>query len=74
MLEICLNPDDEMLGSDSVEGEDEEFQSSHETLLRMAERLLKELQPRPGGTGGYEVLNHQLLVIFCFRQPAKYLM
>lgn len=61
MIEICLNPDDETLGSDSVEGEDEEFQSSREMVLRMAERLLKELQPRPGGIGGDEVLNHRLL-------------
>jgi len=58
MIEICLNPDDETLGSDSVEGEDEEFQSSRELVLRMAERLLKEIQPCPGGNGVDEVLNH----------------
>jgi len=58
MIEICLNPDDEMLGSDSVGGEDEEFQSSREMVLKMSERLLKELQPCPGCVGGVEVLNH----------------
>lgn len=61
MIEICLNPDDETLGSDAMDSDDDEFRGSREMALRMAERLLKELQPRSGGMGGDEVLNHRLL-------------
>lgn len=71
MIEICLNPDDETLGSESMEREDEEFRSSREMALRMAERLLKELQPRPGGIGGDEVLNHHLLGNFLLLATRK---
>ena len=71
MSEICLNPDDEMLGCDSVEGENEEFQSSHEMVLSMAERLLKELQPHPDGTGEDEGLNHPLLRNFLLLATLK---
>lgn len=71
MIEICLNPDDETLGSESMEREDPEFRGSHEMALRMAERLLKELQPRPGGIGGDEVLNHRLLGNFLLLATRK---
>ncbi|KDR09588.1 tetratricopeptide repeat protein 21B-like [Zootermopsis nevadensis] len=71
MIEICLNPDDETLGTESAEGEDAEVRGSHEMALRMAERLLKELQPRPGGIGGDEVLNHRLLGNFLLLATRK---
>ncbi|KAK7872002.1 hypothetical protein R5R35_004518 [Gryllus longicercus] len=64
MIEICLNPDDETLGSEAFPDTDDEFmRDSREMALRTAERLLKELRPRPGG-GGDEAFNHRLLANF----------
>ncbi|XP_068085087.1 tetratricopeptide repeat protein 21B-like [Anabrus simplex] len=60
MIEICLNPDDDTLGSEAFIDYDNEYaRDSYEMALKTAERLLKDLRPRPGG--GDEALNHRLL-------------
>lgn len=62
MIEICINPDDEIPNAmefqDSIDSGD--FNDSRAIALRTAERLLKELRPRPGGMDN-EALNHRLL-------------
>ncbi|XP_069686948.1 tetratricopeptide repeat protein 21B-like [Periplaneta americana] len=71
MIEICLNPDDETLGSESLEGENDEFRGSQDMSLRMAEKLLKDLQPHPSSMCGDEVLNHRLLGNFLLLATRK---
>ncbi|XP_063227668.1 tetratricopeptide repeat protein 21B-like [Bacillus rossius redtenbacheri] len=61
MIEICLNPDDDVLGDSAASEDDEEFHGSREMALRTAERLLSELKP---GGGRDEMLNHRLLSNF----------
>ncbi len=52
MIEICLNPDNQMLGGEVFESVDSdvhaESRDSQEMALRTADKLLKELRPRPG--------------------------
>jgi tetratricopeptide repeat protein 21B len=39
MIEICLNPDDEMLGEQFVDSEDIEYRDSRSMALKTADRL-----------------------------------
>ncbi len=61
MIEICLNPDNQMLGGEVFESVDSdvhaESRDSQEMALRTADKLLKELRPRPG----QQMLSYQLL-------------
>lgn len=64
MIEICLNPDGDLPHESTVDTlEDIDFKDSRSMALRTAERLLKELKPRPGGLDN-EALNHRLLKDF----------
>lgn len=65
MIEICLNPDNDLPNEGTVDPfDDNEFKNSRGMALRTAERLLKELKPRPGGSMDNEALNHRLLENF----------
>lgn len=55
MIEICLNPDNDTVGGEvfeSVEGEavtmDRDKADSEQMAVRTAEKLLKEIKPKPG--------------------------
>jgi len=52
MIEICLNPDNQMLGGEVFESVDSdvhaESRDSQEMALRTADKLLKELKPKAG--------------------------
>lgn len=63
MIEICLNPDDEMLGDQFVDSEDMEYRDSRSMALKTAERLLKELKNRLEASGD-DLLRYRLLVNF----------
>ncbi|XP_015840637.1 tetratricopeptide repeat protein 21B [Tribolium castaneum] len=63
MIEICLNPDDEMLGDQFVDSEDIEYRDSRSMALKTAERLLRELKHRLEA-GGDDMLRYRLLVNF----------
>ena len=64
MIEICLNPDGDLPNENSTEQfEESEFKESRMMAFKTAERLLKELKPRPGGLDN-EALNHRLLKNF----------
>lgn len=64
MIEICLNPDADLPIEGVVESPDElDYKDSRTMALKTAERLLKELKPRPGGMDN-EALNHRLLENF----------
>lgn len=60
MIEICINPDGDLPNEAQIEGQTEEVRESQMMALRTAERLLKELQPRPGAMDN-ETLNYKLL-------------
>ncbi|XP_055385031.1 tetratricopeptide repeat protein 21B-like [Condylostylus longicornis] len=62
MIEICLNPDGDLPNTND-DIEDMDFKDSRIMALRTAERLLKELKPRPGGMDN-EAVNHRLLTNF----------
>ena len=61
MIEICINPDNQMLGGEVFESVDSEIttetRDSQEMALRTAEKLLRELNPRPG----QQMMSFQLL-------------
>ena len=61
MIEICLNPDNQMIGGEVFESVDSdvhaESRDSQEMALRTADKLLKELRPRPG----QQMVSYQLL-------------
>ncbi len=61
MIEICLNPDNQMLGGEVFESVDSEVtgdsKDSQEMALRTADKLLKELKPKPG----QQMLSFQIL-------------
>lgn len=61
MIEICLNPDNQMIGGEVFESVDSdvhaESRDSHEMALRTADKLLKELRPKPG----QQMVSYQLL-------------
>lgn len=62
MIEICINPDDEIPNANDVleAGDSGEFSEFRLIALRTAERLLKEMGPRPGEI--YEnALTHRVL-------------
>jgi len=63
MIEICLNPDGDLPNDALNDTDDLDFKDSRTIALRTAERLLKELKPRPGGMDN-EALNHRLLENF----------
>ena len=52
MIEICLNTDNQMLGGEIFESVEAELHAdskdSEEMALRTADKLLKELKPKPG--------------------------
>lgn len=62
MIEICINPDGDIPnGNDLLETEDsDELSDARLIALRTADRLLKELRPRPTAMIN-EALNHQIL-------------
>ena len=61
MIEICLNPDNQMLGGEVFESVDSDVHAdskdSQEMALKTAEKLLKELRPKPG----QQMLSYQIL-------------
>ena len=61
MIEICINPDNQMLGGEVFESVDTEVtadtKDSQEMALRTAEKLLRELKPKPG----QQMMSFQLL-------------
>ncbi|KAJ8941156.1 hypothetical protein NQ318_004276 [Aromia moschata] len=63
MIEICLNPDDEMLGDQFMESDDIEYRDSRSMALKTADRLLKELKQRLEANGD-EILKYRLLSNF----------
>ncbi|XP_061402484.1 tetratricopeptide repeat protein 21B-like [Musca vetustissima] len=65
MIEICINPDGDIpTGNDCLESEDNgELSDARIIALRTAERLLKELRPRPTVMNN-EAINHRLLKNF----------
>ncbi|KAL9694786.1 hypothetical protein quinque_014071 [Culex quinquefasciatus] len=65
MIEICLNPDGDLPNEGVIDigADDLEIKDSRAMALRTAERLLKELKPRPGVIDN-EALNHRLLENF----------
>lgn len=63
MIEICINPSDDLPNENQMEGQSDEARESQAMAIRTAERLLKELQPRPGSMDN-ESLNYNLLENF----------
>ncbi|XP_053697755.1 tetratricopeptide repeat protein 21B-like [Sabethes cyaneus] len=65
MIEICLNPDGDLPNEGVVDigADDLEIKDSRAMALKTAERLLKELKPRPGVIDN-AALNHRLLQNF----------
>ena len=63
MIEICLNPDDEMLGDQFMDSEDIEYRDSRSMALKTADRLLKELKNRLEANGE-DTLKYKLLANF----------
>ncbi|KRT82678.1 Anaphase-promoting complex subunit 3 protein [Oryctes borbonicus] len=51
MIEICLNPEDEILGDQFIDVDDIEYRDSRSMALKTAERLLKELKQKNDATG-----------------------
>lgn len=60
MIEICINPDGDLANENQMEGQNEEARESQVMAIKTAERLLKELKPRPGSMDN-ESLNYSLL-------------
>ncbi|KAK3857879.1 hypothetical protein Pcinc_020970 [Petrolisthes cinctipes] len=65
MIEICLNPDNDTIGGETFETVDGEVSQSgaRDTLdmaIRTADKLLKELHPKPGD----QQVSHQILSNF----------
>lgn len=61
MVEICLNPDGDLPDDNLTEnGDDLDLRESRSMALRTADRLLKELKPRPGGMDN-EALNFRVI-------------
>ncbi|KAB0800201.1 hypothetical protein PPYR_05941 [Photinus pyralis] len=60
MIEICLNPEDEILGEQFFDIDDSDYRDSRSMALKTAERLLKELKQRNTGLDE-ENLKHRLL-------------
>lgn len=64
MIEICLNPDGDLPNETLADAnEDAEVRESRSMALRTADRLLKELKPRPGGLDN-DALTFRLLTNF----------
>lgn len=64
MIEICLNPDGDLPNESLADAnEDPEIRESRAMALRTADRLLKELKPRPGGLDN-DALTFRLLTNF----------
>ncbi|KAF5300446.1 hypothetical protein FQA39_LY02245 [Lamprigera yunnana] len=60
MIEICLNPEDEILGEQFFDVDDTEYRDSRTMALKTAERLLKELKQKSNGLDE-ENFKHRLL-------------
>lgn len=63
MIEICINPDGDLPNENQLDGQSDEARESQVMAIRTAERLLKELHPRPGSLDN-ESLNYNLLENF----------
>ncbi|GAB0090491.1 Tetratricopeptide repeat [Sergentomyia squamirostris] len=63
MIEICMNPDNELPNESMAESSEFDFRDPQIMAIRTAERLLKELKPRPGCMDN-ESLNYRLLQNF----------
>ncbi|XP_055680428.1 tetratricopeptide repeat protein 21B-like [Lutzomyia longipalpis] len=63
MIEICINPDGELPNENMSESSEFDFRDPQIMAIRTAERLLKELKPRPGCMDN-ESLNYKLLQNF----------
>ncbi|KAL1513227.1 hypothetical protein ABEB36_002663 [Hypothenemus hampei] len=51
MIEICLNPDDEMIAEQLMDSDDIEYRDSRVLALKTADRLIKELKQRLEANG-----------------------
>ncbi|CAG9772405.1 unnamed protein product [Ceutorhynchus assimilis] len=63
MIEICLNPDGEMLAEQFMDSDDIEYRDSRSLALKTAERLIKELKQRLE-SNGEDLLKYRLLSNF----------
>ncbi|XP_045469443.1 tetratricopeptide repeat protein 21B-like [Harmonia axyridis] len=60
MIEICLNPEDDMLTDQLMDNDDLEYRDSRSMALKTADRLLKELKQKLGES----VLKYKLMLNF----------
>lgn len=63
MIEICLNPDDEMFAEQFTDNDDLEYRDSRTMALKTTDRLLKELKQRLEANGD-DTLKYRLLTNF----------
>lgn len=63
MIEICLNPDDEMFAEQFSDSDDIEYRDSRTMALKTADRLLKELKQRLEANGD-DMIKYRLLTNF----------
>ncbi|KAL7035416.1 hypothetical protein ACKWTF_008359 [Chironomus riparius] len=76
MIEICLNPDNDLPSELEINEtpEDIDINNSRQIALKTAERLLKELKPKTYNSLDNEALNHKLLenfLLLATRQKAN---
>lgn len=64
MIEICLNPEDEVLGEQFMDSDDLEYRDSRSMALKTADRLLKELKQKVVHSMGDDELKCRLLENF----------
>lgn len=66
MIEICLNPDNDLPSEMEINEtpDDVDVSNSRQIALRTAEKLLKELKPKTHNSLDNEALNHKLLENF----------
>lgn len=63
MIEICLNPDDEMLNDQIIDPDDSEYRDSRSMAIKTAEKLLKEFKQKVDMTNE-EQFKYRLLINF----------
>lgn len=61
MIEICLNPEDELLGDQINDMDDYEYRDSRSMALKTAERLLRELKQTTNTFNSDETLHCRIL-------------